>query len=227
MADNQATPQQKPMPADPDSAPVENDVPEAAARGEEPVKEVAVAEKPRKGSWARPLLRILVAMIILFLLGALAVFFWLFRPADEQLQALRVQATQTAGQLQQRDRELRQAQDELESARGDVESSKNTLEVELSRNNVLRAINDLTFARMALQAEDKEGVIEALTNSEERLVDVLPLVQERDPEQASTLTALYTLAKNDLERDLELAGQDLDRLQTELERVEDNVLTRD
>jgi hypothetical protein len=53
---------------------------------------------------------------------------------------------------------------------------------------------------------------------------MLPVLSKRDPKQADTLQALFTLTKNDLDRDLKLAGQDLDRLQSELERAEANVL---
>ena len=236
MADNQTTPQQEPMPSGPDrtdetlegTSPAAKDAPASAGVDKkQATKEKPPIEKPRKGSWLTPILRMLAAAAILFLLGALAVFFWLYRPADQQLKSLQAEATQTAGQLERSQSDLQQAQTNLKEAQGQADTAQQTLEVELARSEVLRAINDLTFARMALQAEDKEGVTKALTDSENRLTEVLPLVEERDPEQASTLKALYTLAKNDLERDLSLAGQDLDRLQTELERVEANVLVNE
>ena len=191
------------------------------------LKAIPASEKPRRSSWLKPLLRIVLLLLVLLFLGALGTYLWLYQPAAQQLQTLRVEATQTADRLQQREAALKQSQQDLEEAKTSATEAQDRLEVELARIAVLRSVNDLTFARMALQSEDKAGVTKALNDSEKQLKDVLPLVEERDPEQASTLRALYTLAKNDLERDLKLAGQDLDRIQSELERVEKNVLNSD
>lgn len=181
-------------------------------------------QESRFGRFMRAALRTLLLLAIVFGLGALTVYYFLYRPMVDQLNAARVDRDNATQQLEAAEQNLQQAQSDLELANGRAESADEQLEIEIARVAVLRAMNELTNSRMALAADDPEGAVTALEASEAHLLQVLPTLQERDPAQTDTLTALYMLAKNDISRDAELAALDLDRLQTELEVAEQNVL---
>lgn len=189
------------------------------------VEETPPARKEsRFGRFMRAALRTLLLLAVVFGLGALTVYYFLYRPLVDQLNAAQVERDNATQQLEAAEQNLQQAQSDLELANGRAESAGEQLEVEVARVAVLRAMNELTNARMALAADDPDGAVAALDASEAQLLEVLPTLQERDPAQTETLTALYMLAKNDISRDAELAALDLDRLQTELEVAEQNVL---
>lgn len=196
---------------DPDVAPVVEETP-------------AERQESRFGRFMRSALRTLLLLAVVFGLGALTVYYFLYRPVIDQLNAARAERDTAVQQLETAEQGLQQAQSDLELANGRAESASEMLEVEVARVAVLRAMNDLTRARMALAEEDQEAALQALTDSEAQLQEVLPTLQERDPGQLETLQALYMLAKNDIPRDPELAALDLDRLQTELDLAEKNVL---
>lgn len=178
----------------------------------------------RSGRFTRRLLRTLALIVGSFALGVLATYLLLYRPASQRLVETRQQATQAAGDLQQANQALTQARQDLQSAKNQAGQAQDKLEVELARSQVLRAMNALTQAQMALQANNKAGAVKALDTAQGYIQAVQPLLEKRDAQQTSTLQALFTLAKNDIDRDLKLAGQDLERLQSELQRAEANVL---
>lgn len=184
----------------------------------------AERQESRFGKFMRAALRTLLLLAVVFGLGALTVYYFLYRPVVDQLNTARTERDNATQQFQTAEQDLQQAQSDLELANGRAESASELLEVEVARVAVLRAMNDLTRARMALAEDDQESALQALTDSEAQLLEVLPTLQERDPGQLETLQALYLLAKNDIPRDPELAALDLDRLQTELDVAEKNVL---
>jgi hypothetical protein len=176
------------------------------------------------GRFLRALLRTLALIVGLFALGLLAAYLLLYRPAQQQLTSAHLQATQTAGQLQQARQDLSKAQQALQAAQDQVQQIQTRLEVEVAHGQVLRAMDAITQVRLAIQNKDKPAAVKNLDTAQGYLQAVQPLLEKRDPQEASTLQALFTLAKNDLDRDLKLASQDLDRLQSELERAEANLL---
>jgi hypothetical protein len=178
----------------------------------------------RSGRFTRRLLRTLALIVGSFALGVLATYLLLYRPASQQLTDTRRQATQAGGDLQQANQTLTQARQDLQSAKSQAGQAQTKLEVELARSQVLRSMNALTQAQMAIQANNKAGAVKALDTARGYIQAVQPLLEKRDAQQASTLQALFTLAKNDIDRDLKLASQDLERLQSELERAEANIL---
>lgn len=178
----------------------------------------------RAGRFLRGLLRTLALVVGLFALGLLVAYVLLYRPAAQQLDSAQRQATQTAADLQQSRRELAAAQKNVQAAQTQVGEIQARLDMEVARGQILRAMNAVTLARMAIQSNNKAGAVKSLDTAQGYLQTVQPLLEKRDSQQASTLQALFILTKNDLDRDLKLAVQDLDRLQSELERAESNVL---
>ena len=223
-----ARPVDEPVPTDA-APPAETVVVDGGPAGQ-PETVTVVEETPparqesRFGRFMRAALRTLLLLAVVFGLGALTVYYFLYRPMVDQLNTARTERDQAVQQLDVAEQNLQQAQSDLELANGRAESADEQLEVEVARVAVLRAMNDLTNARMALAADDPDGAVTALEASEARLQEIAPTLQERDPAQLETLQALYSLAKNDIARDPELAALDLDRLQTELDIAEKNVL---
>jgi hypothetical protein len=195
-----------------------------APSGSQRVLYSLISPETRTGRFVRGLLRTLALMVSLFALGLLAGYLLLYRPTVQQLEATRLQATQTAAELQKSRQNLSGAQQGQQTAQGQAVQAKTQLEIEVARVQVLRAINAVTQAQMAVQANNKAGAVKALDTAQGYLQAVQPLLEKRDSQQVSTLQALFTLAKNDLDRDIKLAGQDLDRLQSELQRADSGIL---
>jgi chromosome segregation ATPase len=178
----------------------------------------------RTGRFLRGLLRTLALIVGMFALGLLAGYLLLYRPTIQQLNGARVQATQTAGNLQKTRQDLATAQQDLQTAKSQVGDIQTKLDVEVARGQVLRAMNAVTLAQMAVMSNDKAAAVKNLDTAQGYMQAVQPVLEKRDAQQASTLQALFTLTKNDLDRDLKLAAQDMDRLQSELDRAENNIL---
>jgi hypothetical protein len=157
-------------------------------------------------------------------LGLLVGYLLLYRPVTQQLTAAQQESQQNAAQVKQVQADLDKAKGDLKTAGARADQLQAKLDIEVSRSQVLRAMNEITKARMALAAKDNANTVKALDASLAFLKPIMPTLEKLDSAEASTLTALFTLAKNDLARDTKLASQDLDRLQAELELAEKNVL---
>jgi hypothetical protein len=178
----------------------------------------------RTGRFLRALLRTLALVVGFFAIGMLLVYVLLYRPTVQQLDRAYRQATQTSADLQQSRQDLASARQNMQTAQTQVGEIQTRLDVEVARSQILRAMNAVTQARMAIQNNNKAGAVKSLDTAQGYMQAIQPLLAKRDSQQATTLQALFILTKNDLDRDLKLAGQDMDRLQSELERAETNVL---
>ncbi len=178
----------------------------------------------RTGRFMRRTLRVLAVVVGLFALGLLVAYLLLYRPTLQQLENANRQATQTASELQKARQDLDSARKNAQTNQTQLGDVQSRLEVEVARSQILRSMNSITQARMALQANNKAGAVKNLDTAKGYLQTILPLLTKLDSQQAETLDALFTLTKTDLDRDLKLAAQDLDRLQSELERAETNIL---
>jgi chromosome segregation ATPase len=178
----------------------------------------------RFGRFLRALGRALIVIIILVAVGAALVEFLRYQPLKKEIMALQTSATQTAADLQARQADLQRASQGLSSARGETKDIQTQLDTTAARLNVLRVQNQVLSARLALANKDTSGAQKALTAAEGYLKSLIPQVEKVDKDQSATLQALFTLAKNDLSRDPKLFNQDMDRLQSELDMVEKNLL---
>lgn len=172
------------------------------------------------GRFIRALGTALAVVVILLGLGALAVWYFQLRPLRQQYQELQVSATQTAAELQTSRDKLAEANQGLSSARVEAVDVQSSLSVEQGRVHVLSILLQLSEARLAVMDEDIPGAKKSLDLAEENLTSLLAQIEKTDQEQAKTLQTLFSLAKNDLERDKNLFAQDVIRLSSELELVE-------
>ena len=178
----------------------------------------------RFGRFTRALVRGLALVIGLFALGALAVELLRVQPLQRQYQALQASATQTASDLQAIQAQLEKANQGLASSRGQTVDMQSSLEVEQARVQVLRIMIQLGETRLAVLNKDIPGAKKSLGKAEEYLKSILPQIEKTDADQADTLRALFTLTKNDIDRDQKLFTQDVIRLESELELVEKSLI---
>lgn len=178
----------------------------------------------RFGRFMRELGRALLIVIILLAVGAALVEFLRVQPLRKEYQALQTSATQTAADLQARQEQLKQANQGITTARGENVDMQTQLETEQIRVQVLRVSNQLIQARLSAANKDTVGAEKALTTADGFMKTLLPQIEKLDGDQSATLEALFTLAMNDISRDQKLFNQDIDRLQSELDMVEKNLL---
>jgi chromosome segregation ATPase len=146
----------------------------------------------------------------------------LYRPADNRLKKSQVEVTQTAGQLEQTRQDLSKSQQDLKTAQDQADQAKTRLEALQTRAQVLNAMNAVVTAKLAVSNNNKNAAATALGDAQAGLDKIQPQLQKIDAAQVSSIQALFTLSRVDLDRDLKLALQDLDRLQTELNRMDQN-----
>lgn len=180
-------------------------------------------KETRAGRFFRGLLRGFLFAVIFFALGVAGTYFYLYRPLNRELEAARVRSTETSVDYQRAQTELERAQASQKDAQGIADDAQGRLTTELTRVQILRAVSSLKTAQIAIQANDKAAAVKAINTAEETLKAAKPRLDQVDTTAYSTLQALFTLVRNGLDRDLKIASQDMDRLLTELARM-DNTL---
>jgi chromosome segregation ATPase len=163
----------------------------------------------------------LIIFVGLIGIGALAVYVAIATPAEEQLQGMRVQATQTTVDLQRAQQDRDEAVQQRQEADTRAEEAEEQLAQEVTRNQVLRVMNAVITAQVAVVEEDSAEAGRALTTAENILRQAKPRLDQLDPSYTATFENLFSLARNDLERDLDFAAQDLERIRVELTRLDD------
>jgi hypothetical protein len=181
------------------------------------------SRETRTGRFFRALGRGIVIFVSLVALGALVVYVVMARPAEEQLRVLRSQATQAADDLLLAQKERDLAIEQRQTADTRAEEARERLSRELTRIQVLRAVNAISTAQMAVAAEERDDAERALNIAESLLRQAKPRLDQLDPSYSTAFENLFSLARSDLDRDLTFAAQDLERLRLELSRL-DNAL---
>lgn len=190
--------------------------PEAPGRGGQSL----FSRETRTGRFFRGLLRAVLIILVLLALGGLAVFWFLYRPAAQELTGMRQTATQAASDVMQSQGQLSTAQQTAKDAQSQASQVKTQLDSALLREQVLRAQNAALTARLALAQNNKTAAAGALKDAQNGLAKIQTQLNQLDSKEYSTLQALFTLTGVDLDRDAKLADQDLARLQSELNRLD-------
>lgn len=230
MTENPTEPSPEPVETSVPSQPLEvEETPPAAKAKAIDLKKPDVSQRvehslfsreTRVGRFLRGLLRALLIIAVLLALGALAVFWFLYRPAAQELSAMHQAATQSAGEALQSQGQLTTAQQAAKDAQSQAGQVKTQLDNALTREQVLRAQNAVLTAKLALAQNNKTGAATALKDAQDGLQKIQTQLNRLDPKEFSTLQALFTLTGVDLDRDAKLAAEDLDRLQSELNRLD-------
>jgi hypothetical protein len=163
----------------------------------------------RFSRFARTALRWMAAFLIAFLLGAMAVYWFFYRPQVEQLAQARSQAEQAL----QRVAELEVYQSENEALR--EEQRVTNIQV-----YIFRAISDVNAARLALATEEVETAREALSDTGGVLTSLANLVGPDYRGQLSAMQDRLRLALSEMNRDAFAAQSDLGVLEANLRQLE-------
>ena len=90
------------------------------------------------------------------------------------------------------------------------------LEKANARAAVLQVLNMITEVRLDLANDNTSAARLGLDEAEKLLSGSLPQLEKLGAASADTFTQLFELARSDLARNAGLAGQDLERLSSEL-----------
>jgi hypothetical protein len=178
------------------------------------------SRETRSGRFFRGLLRWLVVTVLLLAAGFFLAFYLLYRPAELSLNQVRARATESAVDLQRAQQELEDARSGLTSAQEGQQAAQDQLGLEQARVQILRAVVSLRTAQTAAVSDDPTTAEEHIAQAQETLQQSQARLDRIDPDASSNIQALFTLVRNGLDRDPEVAGQDLERLIVELERLE-------
>jgi hypothetical protein len=163
----------------------------------------------RFSHFARMALRWTAGFLIVFLLGALAVYWFLYRPQAEELARVRTEAEQA----QQRAAELAGFQSQNEALREEQRDAN--LQI-----LILRALSAVNAARLALATEDPETAREALSGTGQDFTSLASLVGAEHRAQLAAMQDRLNLALNEMNRDAFAAGSDLSVLEANLRQLE-------
>jgi len=189
----------------------------------------APSEKEPPSKFVRILRKGLIGLGVaaaLFLAGFLTDHFVRYVPLSEELESTRAELEQTQEEVS----DLQDENDRLESANQAAENEIENLEEELTaaQANLLfyQVLVNVNSARVELFLEDIESAQMALVNTQDNLEDLIPFIEEVNPELALSLPRRLDLIIAGLERDPETARIDLqlltkDLLALEPELVED------
>ena len=173
------------------------------------LQEPAPPARSRFARIARTILRWIAAMLIAFLLGALAVYWFFYRPQSQELALARSQIQQA----QQRIAELEVYQSQNEELR--AEQRETNLQV-----YILRALSDVNAARLALATEDAETARAALSDTRSDFSRLANLVGPDHRDQLAAMQERLQLAVAEMARDAFAAQSDLGVLEANLRQLE-------
>jgi len=152
----------------------------------------------------------LIVIVVAFAAGFLLDHFLRYRPLSEKYVAVQ-------SELEQAEADVNELQLEKNSLLFDIGvayDDNSTLQKELDETNArlkfYQVLVDVNKARIELFLEDTDAAQTALTDTKERLEELLPVITEIDPELALSLPRRLDLIISGLERDPEAGKIDLE-----------------
>ena len=167
----------------------------------------------RTGRVMRPLVRGVGFFVGIFALGLLTTYLLLYQPMERKYRA-------AAAQLESKQEELRQSALVLVGSETDRKTAATALQKTAARLALAQALNHVEEARIAVAAKDSASAHLALTAAETGLRDLQPALLRLTTTNPDNLTKVLDLTKGDLDRDAGLAEQDLRRLISELNLID-------
>lgn len=178
----------------------------------------------RPGRFIRLLIRIAALSTIFFALGVLAAYWRLYAPLRDQVDLLLQHYENTQAQYLNTRQDLLNATNQALEAETQASLATSRLKIEQTHNHLLQAFLKLGEARQALEENQKITARQAIENAEQHVMSIKSQIIALDAQQGESIQALFTLIYSDLQRESKIALQDLQRLQTELEIVERDLL---
>jgi type II secretory pathway component PulM len=177
----------------------------------------------RTGRFMRPLVRGLGLVVGLFALGLLSGYVLLYQPLERSYRAAATQLERDRQIQADQEEKLRKAADSLvgnESQRKQAQTDLAKVQTHLSLAQVQTQI--LT-ARLALAQNDSVAVKTAFSQVETGLKAVQPQLTDLGVTKLDSLNTVLSLAKGDLDRDPHLVDQDLQRLASEVQLIDQSL----
>jgi hypothetical protein len=171
----------------------------------------------RFGRGNRAFTRGLGLVVGLFALGLLTGYTLLFQPLEKSYRAEQVQQAQANAALESLHADLKSAQSSLVDAEQERKTTAAELVKAQARLDVQRAMVKVVETRLALAQKDSAAARLALGEAEKIFLAMKPALSA---EEAKSLDQVLALAKSDLPRGANLADQDLVRLISELELID-------
>ena len=176
----------------------------------------AFSPDTRTGRVLRPLIRTLGFIIGFFALGLLTCYILLYQPAERRARSTQTQLEAARQELDTKQEELRKAALALVGSEGDRKTASSALEKIQARLTLQQALTSVVETRLALAQKDNAAARLALTQAEKQISEQMPVLQKLAGANPDNIAKVIDLAKSDLDRDTNLASQDLQRLASEL-----------
>jgi hypothetical protein len=171
----------------------------------------------RFGRGNRAFTRGLGLVVGLFALGLLTGYTLLYQPLEKRYRAGQVELTQANAALETLHADLKLAQSSLLGAEQERKTTSTALAKAQARLDVQRAKVKVVETRLALAQKDNPAARLALGDAEKIFILIKPALST---DEAKSLDQVLALAKSDITRDSSLADQDLERLLSELELID-------
>ena len=190
--------------------PIASQAPNQPETEQTPSPEEGKAQPGRFGQFIRKALLWLLIITIAFLGGFFVDYFLRYRPlADDvgETNAVLDRANQAVNDLQTENERL---QREISTANNETSTLKEGLEAAKANIKYFQILVDVNNARINLFLEDIEGAQASLEETQARLEDLLPLIENINPELAISLPRRLDLIVSGLARDPETGRIDLE-----------------
>jgi hypothetical protein len=177
----------------------------------------------KAGRALRAVVRTVAFIVGFFALGFFTAYMLLYRPVQLENKTNILELNQARQDLEQKQTEL----DRAALTFLGVEAQNKQLTADLEKTQaqlvVANTLNKLAEVNLKLAANDTAAARLSLEQAEKLLNASLPQLEKLGAAQSDTLSQLFTLVRNDLNRDTRLAQQDLERLNSELLLINDTL----
>jgi len=186
-------------------------------------KKSLFGRETKAGRALRKTIRTLAFAVGFFGLGFFTAYMLLYRPLENQARANNVELVQLRQDIEAKEAELDKAALTYHGVEEQNKQYSADLEKANARTGVLQVLNMITEARLNLAEDDASAARLGLDEAEKLLDSSLPQLEKLGGASADTFAQLFELARTDLTRNAGLAGQDLERLSSELMLVNETL----
>jgi len=179
-------------------------------------------KETRFGRFNKALLRWLVIILGLFALGLVAAYFQLVKPLRAELDTTRTSLQDTQAELETAQTKLADLQQEKDALDEEYALSEDALSLANNQVTYLVIKSEILKARLALKnSAGGPEALEALKLAQENLEQLVPFIQEQDPNLADLLRSRLEVAVAEVKRDPVEAPEAVDDAYTRLLDLEE------
>jgi len=162
----------------------------------------------------------LIVIIIAFVGGFLLDHFLRYKPLSDDLSQAQLELDDVKQDISDLKSQITQLQPKMEAANARIATLEDDLEIANARLQFYQVLVDVNNARIAIFLENIEEAQTALVDTMERLEELVPVIEEGNPELAMSLPRRLELIVDGLERDPETASIDLELFTKDLLMLE-------